>query len=386
MGPRLSSPPLTPDGRDTWLATEVIENITFRNVNLVWDDNAAATTQNGLAVFNVNGCLVENVTVDLNGAQKCFFVGIQEQDTECRNVTLRNVHAKNAQIGYWWYLGGAANSSDTGREFTNVTLEDYSTKDCDDGIIFAGTDTGDVIKKDRISFNRGEMNGITGSGIVHSGYTATDVNWNINPVISDLKISGDCECHIDYRGQEVTLRDVNIEGKIDTTGFQDACIYFNQATSGFGTTKALMDNITFKNIEPLDGTTTISLIRISPMNNSEIITTNCDFQFDSAGLGTFTQYDINFVVGTSSITKGIVRMRGNKHLQRTRNVNNSGSIIEGTHTGANNASTLTDSTLALTTNELVGRVITNTTDGSTATITANTATTITGTLSGAYRS
>ncbi len=54
----------------------------------------------------------------------------------------------------------------------------------------------------------------------------------------------------------------------------------------------------------------------------------------------------------------------------------------GTHTGAANASVLTDSTLTLITDELVGYTIKNITDGSQALITANTATTITGVLYG----
>lgn len=54
----------------------------------------------------------------------------------------------------------------------------------------------------------------------------------------------------------------------------------------------------------------------------------------------------------------------------------------GTHDGANNASALTDSTQSWTTDALVGATVKNITDGSSATITANTATTVTATLSG----
>ncbi len=54
----------------------------------------------------------------------------------------------------------------------------------------------------------------------------------------------------------------------------------------------------------------------------------------------------------------------------------------GTHDGSNNASVLTDSGESWTTNEWVGYTIYNTTDGSRALITANTGTTITGTLYG----
>lgn len=54
----------------------------------------------------------------------------------------------------------------------------------------------------------------------------------------------------------------------------------------------------------------------------------------------------------------------------------------GTHTGSNNVAVLTDSTQSWQTNELAGRIIYNITDGSKATIASNTATTVTGTLSG----
>lgn len=61
---------------------------------------------------------------------------------------------------------------------------------------------------------------------------------------------------------------------------------------------------------------------------------------------------------------------------------NDGRIDVGSHDGANNASVLTDSTQTWVTNELVGNVVYNKTDGSYATITANTATTVTATLAG----
>jgi len=54
----------------------------------------------------------------------------------------------------------------------------------------------------------------------------------------------------------------------------------------------------------------------------------------------------------------------------------------GAHTGANNASVLTNSAAVFNPDGLINLTITNTTDGSTGTITANTKTTITATLSG----
>ncbi len=54
----------------------------------------------------------------------------------------------------------------------------------------------------------------------------------------------------------------------------------------------------------------------------------------------------------------------------------------GTHDGGNNAAVLSDSTASWAVNDLVGRIVSNTTDGSEGIITANTATTVTATLAG----
>jgi hypothetical protein len=54
----------------------------------------------------------------------------------------------------------------------------------------------------------------------------------------------------------------------------------------------------------------------------------------------------------------------------------------GTHTGANNAATLTDSAQSWTVGELIGFRIYNVTDGSAVVVTANTANTVTGVLAG----
>ena len=56
--------------------------------------------------------------------------------------------------------------------------------------------------------------------------------------------------------------------------------------------------------------------------------------------------------------------------------------LAGAHDGANNAATLTDSGEAWGINQFLGYTLTNTTDGSSTTVTSNTATTITGVLSG----
>lgn len=103
-------------------------------------------------------------------------------------------------------------------------------------------------------------------------------------------------------------------------------------------------------------------------------------------------YDGTIIQGSGSTQErwdGIVNFgNANAHIQ----VIQDGSIIAddfwnygheaGTHTGAANASVLTDSTLGATVDEFVGYTIKNITDGSQGIITENTATTVTATLYG----
>jgi len=103
-------------------------------------------------------------------------------------------------------------------------------------------------------------------------------------------------------------------------------------------------------------------------------------------------YDGTIIQGSASTEErwdGIVNFgNANAHIQ----VIQDGSVIAddywnygyeaGSHTGAADAAVLTDSTLSLTTDELVGYTIRNFTDGSMGLITANTATTVTATLYG----
>lgn len=101
-------------------------------------------------------------------------------------------------------------------------------------------------------------------------------------------------------------------------------------------------------------------------------------------------YDGSIIQGTVGVDQiiwdGIVNF-GNASVQV--NIIQNGAVIAddwwnygvgGSHTGAADASVLTDSTKSWTTDEWVGYIIKNTTDGSWGVITANTATTITATL------
>ena len=86
---------------------------------------------------------------------------------------------------------------------------------------------------------------------------------------------------------------------------------------------------------------------------------------------------------TITLTDQSINIRGTGTL--TANVEAGGLIVagaSGSHDGAENQPVLADSTQTWTVGEWVGMTVTNTTKGESATITANTATTVTGVLSG----
>ena len=148
----------------------------------------------------------------------------------------------------------------------------------------------------------------------------------------------------------------------------------------------------FADDEAFTGDDELDIIDKNPSNRStdNIITLVNGFNIDATAAEHL--YDGTIIQG-SGLTEerwdGIVNFgNANAHIQLIQN----GAIIAddfwnygleaGTHTGTNNAATLTDSTLGATTDQYVGYTIKNITDGSQGLITANTATTVTAVLYG----
>jgi len=100
---------------------------------------------------------------------------------------------------------------------------------------------------------------------------------------------------------------------------------------------------------------------------------NLTFTYESVGRYSFafaSQYPDQRGVNVALELMGGIAITGNQSPYR------------GTHTGANNVPVLADSAQNWTVNELVGKKLYNTTDGSSTTVTANTANTVTGVLAG----
>ncbi len=104
------------------------------------------------------------------------------------------------------------------------------------------------------------------------------------------------------------------------------------------------------------------------------------------GLNAWTVYktgaDMNVIgqVDVSSINEVFIGYTNGAECQADSGTTDHISL--GRHDGANNASVLTDSSASFTASGLIGMTVTNVEDNSSGTITANTATTVTATLSG----
>lgn len=93
----------------------------------------------------------------------------------------------------------------------------------------------------------------------------------------------------------------------------------------------------------------------------------------------------NTITGTWSTVSNADVMLDNELQRFGDNIGDGNTAVPngtGTHTGSSNVAVLTDATKSWTTNAFVGWTVYNLTDGSLGTITANTATTVTATLSG----
>ena len=107
-----------------------------------------------------------------------------------------------------------------------------------------------------------------------------------------------------------------------------------------------------------------------------------------SGTGSHEHFDADLVITQGKkdgvidkcirIVNGANLYRGNLKLRGRAN----SSGVEGTHDGADNAATLTDSSASWVPDQYIGEHINNVTDGSQGVVTSNTATTITATLSG----
>jgi hypothetical protein len=158
----------------------------------------------------------------------------------------------------------------------------------------------------------------------------------------------------DSRVKSRMLFRTKADGEFGLSGHKTGDIYYLAAIldndyTGTNYQKSYIDN------KPDDDLGTEIVIYLNTPTRAKYVA----FSNERLFLGNFSQQDRNFYSFPSSDTGS-----------------------RGTHTGANNAAVLTDSRQSWVTNLFVGKIIQNITDGSSGTITANTATTITATLGG----
>ena len=164
-----------------------------------------------------------------------------------------------------------------------------------------------------------------------------------------------------------------LNGKIDGTAFTSGGT--GHAIELIGTaTDQILTNVTFSGYS---GTSTNAAIFVNILSSNMIIS------ISGGTIPSIRTAGATVTVQNSVTVKVMVKDANTlAAIENARVLLEAASVATGTHTGANNAATLTDSTKSFTTNALVNYRIYNTTDGSDGLITANDATTVTATLSG----
>ena len=224
-------------------------------------------------------------------------------------------------------------------------------------------------------------------GFDHSPTTTVAATALVTGDYYQIRVAGDTDW------TSVGAPDNNVGTRFEATGTDPATTGVATQAASYATViqfhrwlQALADDPEFSGDDELD------IIDKSPSARStdNIITLTNGFNVDATAIEHL--YDGSITQGSGNTEErwdGIVNFgNSNVHIQIRQN----GSILSddywnkgwqaGVHDGAADASVLTDSTQSWTTDEWVGYWIKNTADGSVATITANTATTITGVLYG----
>ncbi|MDX1461433.1 MAG: hypothetical protein R3359_00130 [Marinirhabdus sp.] len=90
-----------------------IENIIVRDFSLEWEEGAAKAdpSMNGIAVMNARNVLIDNVHVDLFGANRAFFLGNAFDGDVTENITVANSSCVNSRTGVF-VLSGYAKDED----------------------------------------------------------------------------------------------------------------------------------------------------------------------------------------------------------------------------------------------------------------------------------
>lgn len=155
---------------------ETIENITIRDLSVEWDDVAAMEdpAMNGMSIVNATNVMIDNVHIDLFGANRAFYIATLFDGDTTENITIKNSSCVNSRTGVF-ILHGFDEEGDReymalgdiqiennvfdvvplsktdvkNKQLTIEYLDSYSS-----GIFFAGSEYTSSFKKGNTEFRR----------------------------------------------------------------------------------------------------------------------------------------------------------------------------------------------------------------------------------------
>jgi hypothetical protein len=177
-------------------------------------------------------------------------------------------------------------------------------------------------------------------------------------------------------------------GRAGDLGFQDWSNYWQKATgvATVGADELITETATTPSEDILVTEAGDSLVTEASVTATGSLETGKFYSIVVVPMNTRRSSNLGFIQGqptSPAIPIEITDAGDDSHITWTIPVHPQLGIYDvGSHDGLANAAVLTDSTEAWETNELVGKTLKNLTDGSSTTVTANTATTVTGVLAG----
>ncbi len=317
-------------GNDKWLHTTQIKNIQIKNLAIEY--NGPDPHMNGVAISNAKNVIIDNVSVNLNGGKRAFYVGSWHQGAKTQDIIIENSRSINSRTGVFITVGGVNQKTNSDRILSNILVQGCSfiipnlnkignrNLDQTNGIYVHGNSIAPNCITKNITIKKNKIIG-GDDGIITSG---PDKDGAI--IQASLKIISNHFKNFTNHGIQSLLKEVSIEGNffdsidIVKAVISSAGIQF-YGKGSYGVSHSVIKNNVFIRIKSRDHSQT-KAIQIVPIKGSLHIIEGNIFKYDGEHR---PDYDL-FVYSKRKID-GLIILRKNHFTKNKRIYNNDKNFI-----------------------------------------------------------
>ena len=287
-------------GNNTWTANESKRNCVIKDLDIAFDDTGLATddTMNGLAIVGFSNVTVERVNINLNGANRAFYIGTFSTDHVTNNVIVRDCKSYLSSTGV--FISEGLTTTSTGQELKNIVVEccefnvisraGTDPKGASSGLYHHSASPSTTIKTGNINFKNNYVIGGT-CGVFQSGPGASS-RLTANLIVENNEFENFLEQGILTYAKRATFSNNLFDSTVmNATSTQLAAILCTSNAQG----GCLNINIVENKIKNLSGTGTIRGIHFNPSAGLNIKVVRNEFLYED---GNTPQYDLFYSDGT----------------------------------------------------------------------------------------